>query len=84
VPSIVKPAPQTAYVTELCVRQIADVGLLPEGALQLLIGDTDGLLDGLTGRTCSASPAPPPRPARCARTPPSSPRASASTPSRTR
>ncbi len=50
VPSIVKPAPQTAYVTELCVRQIAESGLLPEGALQLLVGDTEGLLDGLSGQ----------------------------------
>jgi oxepin-CoA hydrolase/3-oxo-5,6-dehydrosuberyl-CoA semialdehyde dehydrogenase len=50
VPSIVKPAPQTAYVTERCVRQIADSGLLPEGALQLALGDTEGLLDGLTGQ----------------------------------
>ncbi len=50
VPSVVKPAPQTAYVTELCVRQIAESGLLPEGALQLLLGDTEGLLDGLDGQ----------------------------------
>ena len=50
VPSIVKPAPQTAYVTELCVRQIAASGLLPDGALQLLNGDVVGLLDGLTGQ----------------------------------
>ncbi|MCW2543867.1 MAG: phenylacetic acid degradation protein paaN, partial [Frankiales bacterium] len=50
VPSIVKPASQTAYVTEACVRQIVDSGLLPDGALQLLIGGTQGLLDGLTGQ----------------------------------
>jgi oxepin-CoA hydrolase/3-oxo-5,6-dehydrosuberyl-CoA semialdehyde dehydrogenase len=50
VPSVVKPAPQTAYVTALCVRQIVESGLLPEGSLQLLLGDTDGLLDGLTGQ----------------------------------
>ncbi|MCW2681954.1 MAG: hypothetical protein JWM62_3355 [Frankiales bacterium] len=50
VPSIVKPAPQTAYVAELCVRQIEESGLLPDGALQLLSGDVDGLLDGLTGQ----------------------------------
>ncbi len=50
VPSIVKPAPQTAYVAERCVRQIVDSGLLPEGSLQLLNGDVDGLLDGLTGQ----------------------------------
>ncbi|MFP5218417.1 MAG: phenylacetic acid degradation bifunctional protein PaaZ [Actinomycetes bacterium] len=49
-PSIVKPAPQTAYVTELCVRQIVGAGLLPEGALQLLVGDPEGMLDGLTGQ----------------------------------
>ena len=50
VPSVVKPASQTAYVTEACVRQIVDSGLLPDGALQLLIGGTEGLLDGLTGQ----------------------------------
>ena len=50
VPSVVKPAPQTAYVTERCVRLIAESGLLPEGSLQLLVGDVDGLLDGLTGQ----------------------------------
>ncbi len=50
VPSVVKPAPQTAYVTERCVRLITESGLLPEGSLQLLIGDVDGLLDGLTGQ----------------------------------
>ena len=47
VPSICKPAPQTAYVTEACVRLIDESGLLPDGALQLLIGGVDGLLDGL-------------------------------------
>jgi oxepin-CoA hydrolase/3-oxo-5,6-dehydrosuberyl-CoA semialdehyde dehydrogenase len=47
VPSICKPAPQTAYVTEACVRLIDESGLLPAGALQLLIGGVDGLLDGL-------------------------------------
>ena len=50
VPSVVKPAPQTAYVTAACVRQVAESGLLPEGALQLLVGDVAGLLDGLTGQ----------------------------------
>ena len=50
VPSVAKPAAQTAYVTEACVRQIVDSGLLPDGALQLLIGSTDGLLDHLTGQ----------------------------------
>ena len=50
VPSVVKPAGQTAYVTEACVRQIAESGLLPEGALQLLVGGSRGLLDALDGQ----------------------------------
>ena len=50
VPSVVKPAAQTAYVTERVRAQIAESGLLPEGALQLLVGGTDGLLDGLGGQ----------------------------------
>jgi oxepin-CoA hydrolase / 3-oxo-5,6-dehydrosuberyl-CoA semialdehyde dehydrogenase len=49
-PSIVKPAPQTAYVTELAVRRIVESGLLPDGALQLLVGDPAGMLDGLDGQ----------------------------------
>ncbi|MFI0355746.1 phenylacetic acid degradation bifunctional protein PaaZ [Actinomadura sp. 9N407] len=47
-PSIVKPASQTAYLTELAVRQIIESGILPEGALQLLAGGARGLLDELT------------------------------------
>lgn len=47
-PTVVKPAPQTAYVTEACVRLLVETGLLPPGSLQLLIGGTDGLLDDLT------------------------------------
>jgi len=49
-PSICKPAPQTAYVTEACVQLIDESGLLPAGALQLLIGGFDGMLDGLTSQ----------------------------------
>jgi len=49
-PSIVKPAPQTAYVTELLVRRVVESGLLPEGSLQLLVGDPEGLLDELAGQ----------------------------------
>ncbi|MFF5260001.1 phenylacetic acid degradation bifunctional protein PaaZ [Actinomadura viridis] len=47
-PSIVKPAGQTAYLTELAVRQIIESGLLPEGTLQLLASGPAGLLDELT------------------------------------
>lgn len=46
-PTIVKPAPQTAYVTELAVRHIIEAGILPEGTLQLLAGGPEGLLDEL-------------------------------------
>jgi oxepin-CoA hydrolase/3-oxo-5,6-dehydrosuberyl-CoA semialdehyde dehydrogenase len=46
-PSLVKPAAQTSYVTEAVVRCIADSGLLPEGSLQLLMGAPEGLLDVL-------------------------------------
>ncbi|MCV2445645.1 phenylacetic acid degradation bifunctional protein PaaZ [Paracoccus sp. DMF] len=44
-PCVVKPASQTAYLTELCVRRIIDTGLLPEGALQLICGSVGDLLD---------------------------------------
>ncbi len=48
VPSIVKPASQTAYLTELLVRLIVDSRLLPEGALQLVCGSAGDLLDHVT------------------------------------
>ncbi|MEF2277169.1 phenylacetic acid degradation bifunctional protein PaaZ [Deinococcus sp. YIM 134068] len=47
VPAIVKPASQTAYVTEAVVRAIHESGLLPEGALQLICGTTGDLFDHL-------------------------------------
>lgn len=47
VPTIVKAATPTAYVTEAVVRRIIDSGLLPEGALQFVAGSVDGLLDVL-------------------------------------
>lgn len=46
-PSIVKPAPQTAYLTELAVRRLLESGHLPEGSLQLLCAPPDGLLEAL-------------------------------------
>jgi oxepin-CoA hydrolase/3-oxo-5,6-dehydrosuberyl-CoA semialdehyde dehydrogenase len=46
-PTIVKPAAPTAYVAEAVVRRIVASGLLPEGALQLLCGSPQGLLDAL-------------------------------------
>ncbi|HWS34319.1 MAG TPA: phenylacetic acid degradation bifunctional protein PaaZ [Actinoplanes sp.] len=47
-PSIVKPASQTAYLTESVVRRIIESGLLPEGTLQLISGSAGSLLDELT------------------------------------
>lgn len=47
VPSIVKPATPTAYVTQACVRLMVDSGLLPEGSLQLVCGPARDLLDHL-------------------------------------
>ncbi|GAA5534743.1 phenylacetic acid degradation bifunctional protein PaaZ [Deinococcus aluminii] len=46
-PSLVKPAPQTAYLTERVVRDIIASNLLPEGSLQLVTGDPGDLLDHL-------------------------------------
>src|SRR6478735_7730624 len=46
-PTIVKPASQTAYLTELVVRRIVESGLLPEGSLQLLAGSAGDLLEEL-------------------------------------
>ncbi|WBU59419.1 phenylacetic acid degradation bifunctional protein PaaZ [Paracoccus albus] len=47
-PTIVKPASQTAYLTELMVRRIVDMGILPDGALQLVSGSAGDLLDHVT------------------------------------
>ncbi len=50
VPSIVKPAGQTAHLTEQAVRIIIDSGILPEGTLQLLCGSARGIMDNLDYR----------------------------------
>ncbi|MGY1812308.1 phenylacetic acid degradation bifunctional protein PaaZ [Blastococcus sp. SYSU D00820] len=50
VPTIVKPASQTAYLTEAVFRRIVESGLLPEGSVQLLAGSAAGVLDRLTGQ----------------------------------
>ncbi|GAA0234379.1 phenylacetic acid degradation bifunctional protein PaaZ [Saccharothrix mutabilis subsp. mutabilis] len=62
VPSLIKPASQTAYITEKLVSLMLDSGLLPEGAVQLVCGSAGDLLDHLTeqdlvGFTGSASTA---------------------------
>ena len=48
VPAIVKPATQTAYLTERVFRRILDSGLLPEGAVQLICGGVGDLFEHLT------------------------------------
>lgn len=45
VPAIVKPATITAYLTEAVVREISNSGILPPGAIQLICGSAEGLLD---------------------------------------
>ena len=47
VPAIVKPATATCYVTELAFRMMIDSGLLPQGAVQLVTGGLDDMLDRL-------------------------------------
>lgn len=49
-PCLVKPASQTAYVTELVVRRILEMDILPQGALQLICGGVGDLLDHVTGQ----------------------------------
>ena len=49
-PCIGKPATATSYLTEAAVRLINQSGILPAGALQLVIGSTGDLLDRLDGR----------------------------------
>ncbi len=47
-PAIVKPAIPSAYLTEAVVRAIDASGILPEGALQLVMGSGIGILDHVT------------------------------------
>ncbi len=46
-PSIVKPATATAYLTECVMRDVVASGTLPPGTVQLLCGDAAALLDAL-------------------------------------
>jgi oxepin-CoA hydrolase/3-oxo-5,6-dehydrosuberyl-CoA semialdehyde dehydrogenase len=47
-PTIVKPASQTAYLAEAVVRRIVESDILPRGSLQLICGSAGTLLDALT------------------------------------
>ena len=48
VPSLIKPATQTSYLTARMVELLIDAEILPEGALQLVSGSVGDLLDHLT------------------------------------
>jgi oxepin-CoA hydrolase/3-oxo-5,6-dehydrosuberyl-CoA semialdehyde dehydrogenase len=50
VPTVVKPATQTAYITAHAVRILDEAGVLPEGALQLINGSLGDFLDLLGGQ----------------------------------
>lgn len=45
VPAIVKPATVTSYLTEAVVKEIVASGILPAGALQLICGSANGIID---------------------------------------
>ncbi|GAB3592723.1 Bifunctional protein PaaZ [Corynebacterium faecale] len=50
VPTIVKPATPTGYITQACVRLMVESGILPEGSIQLISGSARDLLDHLDYR----------------------------------
>jgi oxepin-CoA hydrolase / 3-oxo-5,6-dehydrosuberyl-CoA semialdehyde dehydrogenase len=47
-PTLIKPAPQTAYVTARLVELIVASGILPDGSVQMLCGEPGELLEHLT------------------------------------
>ena len=50
VPAVVKPAEQTCYLTALVVNEIISSGIVPEGALQLVAGYGNGIIDHVTSQ----------------------------------
>ena len=50
VPAIVKPASQTAYLTEAVFRDMVASGIFPEGAFQLICGSVGDSFEHLTGQ----------------------------------
>ncbi|MDZ4824342.1 MAG: phenylacetic acid degradation bifunctional protein PaaZ [Flavobacteriales bacterium] len=49
-PAVVKPATVTSFLTEAVARDIIASGILPEGALQLICGSAEGILDHITSQ----------------------------------
>lgn len=50
VPAIVKPATVTSFLTEVVVKEIIKSKILPEGALQLICGSANGILDHVSNQ----------------------------------
>ncbi len=50
VPAIVKPASSTAFLCEAAFRVMIETGLLPDGAVQLIVGGVGDLFDHLGGQ----------------------------------
>lgn len=50
VPAVVKPSEYTSFLTEVVVRDIISSKILPEGALQLLVGLGRGIIDHVDSR----------------------------------
>lgn len=50
VPAVVKPATVTSFLTEVVVKEIVKSGILPEGALQLICGSANGILESVTNQ----------------------------------
>jgi len=50
VPAIVKPASSTSYLTEAAFKIMIEAGVLPPGAVQLIVGGVGDLFDHLTGQ----------------------------------
>ena len=50
VPAIVKPATVTSYLTEAVAKEMIASGILPEGALQVICGSANGILDHVTNQ----------------------------------
>ncbi|MCC7333365.1 MAG: phenylacetic acid degradation bifunctional protein PaaZ [Flavobacteriales bacterium] len=49
-PAIVKPATLTSFLTEIMVKDIVESKILPDGALQLICGSANGILDFITNQ----------------------------------
>jgi oxepin-CoA hydrolase/3-oxo-5,6-dehydrosuberyl-CoA semialdehyde dehydrogenase len=50
-PAVVKPATVTSYLTEAMAKAIIESKILPEGALQLIVGSANGILIMSKART---------------------------------